>query len=93
VNKTGIYKVINGKLEKISDDIPSLNVTFGCRFAEPYMDGTLGYVSSKEDKYRKMKERRLLEYDKGINLKPAPKADRTKERETIVRQVLDGRRV
>jgi hypothetical protein len=94
MSKTGIYKVINGKVEKVSDTVPSLNVTFGVRFTEPYYSETLGcYINNKEQKYNRMKELKLVEYDKANISRQTTKVDHTKAIETTVRQALEGRRL
>jgi hypothetical protein len=60
--KTGTYKVINGRLEKISDAVPSLKGIFDVTWSNPYYSHSLGcYVDSKEQKRVLLKQRGLIE--------------------------------
>jgi len=85
MSKTGVYAFRNGKLVKISDRIPSLKGMFDVVFNGPYYDPTLGWIETKREKYEKMQERGLMQYDpQSINKRPKPTVTPEKVVETVL---------
>jgi hypothetical protein len=94
VGKSGVYKVINGKLEKVSDEIPNVSGLFDASFKDPYYSHTLGgWIESRQQKRELMKQQGLSEYDpSSVAKKPRPE-ERAKKIENFVAGYLNDRGV
>ena len=88
MNKTGTYAFRDGRLVKVSDRIPSLKGLFDVVFKGPYYDPTLGWIETKREKYEKMQQKGLMQYDpKSINKKPEPTMTPEKAAEIAVKKL------
>lgn len=94
MGKSGIYKVINGRLEKVSDEIPNVSTLFNASFKDPYYSHTLGgWIDSRQQKRELMQQRNLMEYDpSAVVPKPRPE-ERAKKIENFVAGYLNDRGV
>ncbi len=85
MGKSGIYKVINGRLEKVSDEIPNVSGLFNASFRDPYYSHTLGtWIDSRQQKRELMKQQGLSEYDPSSVAKKPSHEERAKKIENFV---------
>jgi hypothetical protein len=92
---SGTYRYINGKLIKVSEEIPSLTGVFDAAgWTGPYFSQALGqYIESREQKRALMKQHNCIEFDPSIAKKKESKAERLKKIKTRVAQHLNDRGV
>lgn len=92
--RSGVYKVIDGRVEKVSDSIPSVSRIFNAAFKDPYYSHTLGtWVDSRQKKRELMQQQGLVEYDKQAVGKREPIQAKQKKIETFVNDYITGRGV
>jgi len=92
--RSGVYKVIDGHVVKVSDEIPNVSTLFNASFKDPYYSHTLGaYIDSRQTKRTLMEQQGLSEYDPSSVAKKPSKEERSKKIEAFTAGYLNDRGV
>jgi len=92
--RSGVYKVVDGQVVKVSDEVPNLSKLFSVAFKDPYYSETLKtYVDSRQQKRQLMEQQGLVQYEPSAVAKKPSQAEKAKKIESFVAGYMNDRGV